>query len=548
MLSDGADRKAVARRRIIHKRLRGQITVFLSLMITAVLLFLLACSEGVHRYCGRARASSAFISAAESVMGDYEKFMWERYHILAVDEGYGSPQDVLPASMEKYMLDSIASSTNLNKESSLYSFSVENMNISDRQYLADDGYEALINEIREYMKYSWSEEKCCELFDRVRPGRSREDIENARNRVEESDRAAREAKAGEQGQKTQDDPTGESRDSDPEVGQKQTARDGTGENENEKTEDPRDVIKRITGGGITRFVTGKNWSSISYGIDSKSPGYGDEAQEDSGKDYEGTGLELEKGSDVTDMLDEQGESDVLDKAVSAGMTLAYVHEHFTTALDEPKDGEAGMQCQQEYLAAGKGSDSDNIRSVVNRLTAMRFALDFAYASTSPVKLQEALSAATAVAGATANPAIIELVKYLMLAAVSYGEAILDVRDLYRGGSVALWKNESTWKCSVKNLGTLLETETDSTVSDDQGGLDYRQYLDMLMLMTADKDLKYRRMLSFMDAMGRRQDMNFDMGRMICGFTAETSVGCRPMFPGIPGIMNHPYTFRKVTVY
>lgn len=95
------------------RRMKGQITVMLSLLLTVVLLFLLTCSEGVRVYLGKGRAARKLVAAQEDVMADYNRFLWEEYHILGVDESYGTKDtDALQKRLEEYLLDAFAGMPN----------------------------------------------------------------------------------------------------------------------------------------------------------------------------------------------------------------------------------------------------------------------------------------------------------------------------------------------------------------------------------------------------------------------------------------------------
>ena len=73
---------------------------------------------------------------------------------------------------------------------------------------------------------------------------------------------------------------------------------------------------------------------------------------------------------------------------------------------------------------------------VDRLLLIRDGLNMASIMSMPDKQAEAEALAIAMAGASVNPAIIEAVKYGILAAWAYVESVLDIRALLDGDKIS----------------------------------------------------------------------------------------------------------------
>ena len=71
----------------------------------------------------------------------------------------------------------------------------------------------------------------------------------------------------------------------------------------------------------------------------------------------------------------------------------------------PKVGGA-LSYGVEYLICGKKSDEENLKGTVRKLLLLREVMNFLYLQGDHAKQAEALSAASAIAGITGNPAII----------------------------------------------------------------------------------------------------------------------------------------------
>ena len=96
------------------------------------------------------------------------------------------------------------------------------------------------------------------------------------------------------------------------------------------------------------------------------------------------------------------------------------------------------------MLAGKGSDKENLESVIKRLLFVREAANITHILGDGDKRAKTLGMAEALAGFTGNPAVVRLVQTGVIAAWAYVESILDIRALLAGDRVALLKNGDEW--------------------------------------------------------------------------------------------------------
>lgn len=72
-----------------NKVQKGEITVFLSLVLILILSLLTALLESASVRIAKNERQIGLSLAMESVFAEYDKELWETYHVLAVDAGYG---------------------------------------------------------------------------------------------------------------------------------------------------------------------------------------------------------------------------------------------------------------------------------------------------------------------------------------------------------------------------------------------------------------------------------------------------------------------------
>ncbi len=98
----------------------------------------------------------------------------------------------------------------------------------------------------------------------------------------------------------------------------------------------------------------------------------------------------------------------------------------------------------------------------------------------------------------AQPVVAEMLRLCW----AYGESILDLRELLKGGKIALMKDASSWQLSLANLTHLQEEQSDQHSS--LKGLDYSWYL-RLLLLTEDEDSLTESMMDLMEHQIRHKE-------------------------------------------
>lgn len=190
--------------------------------------------------------------------------------------------------------------------------------------------------------------------------------------------------------------------------------------------------------------------------------------------------------------------------------------------------------EQEYLISGKDQDLENLKAVVNQILAIREAANLLFLSTDSGKQAQAMAVAVSLAGESANPVVLEIVKWGVLAAWAYVESLLDVRALLSGGSISMIKSSTEWTSDVTGLATSLLTL--GKAKNCEKGLSYEGYLAILLFMKSEEELSMRA-LDVMEAtlQGMEHYSDFKMDRMVLE-ARITMEYCYPtIFLGMDGL-------------
>lgn len=211
------------------------------------------------------------------------------------------------------------------------------------------------------------------------------------------------------------------------------------------------------------------------------------------------------------------------------------------------DNDTALSYEIEYIIAGKSSDKDNLKSVINRLLLLREAANMAYLMSSPSKKAEVSSLAVLLGGVSLNPGVIKAIEYGLMAGWAYCESILDLRALLSGDKIPIMKNDTNWTSNLSEIPALLSGNGKAKSS--QIGMNYRGYLGMLLLLSTDTNKCYRAMDLQEKTIRQIEGYEaFKMDNLICQASVEINYSYYTVFTSFVNIgditNNHFYISRN----
>lgn len=246
----------------------------------------------------------------------------------------------------------------------------------------------------------------------------------------------------------------------------------------------------------------------------------------------------------------------LEKAWTDKIVLEQYLGEYLGCFTNVKENRA-LLYEQEYVIAGKDGDTENLKTVVKQILAIREASNLMVLAADSGKQSEAMAVAVYLAGESANPIVLETVKWGILAAWAYVESILDVRTLLSGGSISMIKRSSEWTSDVTGLATSLFTL--GKAKNCEKGLGYGSYLGILLFMKSEDELSLRAM-DVMEAtvQGMECYSDFQMDRMVLEAKIHMEYCYHTVFLGMEGLTygmerefflkeNVTYSYRKAGV-
>ena len=128
---------------------KGSITIYISIILVSVILVVSVISESARVSVVQSQSKAFTYMAADSVMAQYARQIYEDYGILLVWEN-----ESVKEQMKKYIQANINMADLNVKGSNFMGTNLLNLKIQEIEYVTENGGENLIKQIGEYVKYS----------------------------------------------------------------------------------------------------------------------------------------------------------------------------------------------------------------------------------------------------------------------------------------------------------------------------------------------------------------------------------------------------------
>lgn len=205
----------------------------------------------------------------------------------------------------------------------------------------------------------------------------------------------------------------------------------------------------------------------------------------------------------------------------------YIFDKFNDYISGEKNDQLNYGI--EYILFGNGCDRDNLKECINKIILLREGFNFLFLLKDSTKRNEAYELALTIVGYTGMPAIVRLTQFLIMAAWSYAESVVDAKNLLEGEKVSLIKKADEWNLSLSNIKSL---KSDNNKNKVESGLTYEDYLRYL-LISQDKYTQVIRMLDLMELnIQDKYNVNFQMKQCIVQATVYTEYKVKRLFSDI----------------
>ncbi len=224
---------------------------------------------------------------------------------------------------------------------------------------------------------------------------------------------------------------------------------------------------------------------------------------------------------------------ILSSSYKKVMLGEYVLEHFGNYLDPKED--TSLKYEAEYVLAGKNNDKDNLEIVVRDLVLLRSGLNMMSFAADSSKMSEVQTLSHAIIGWTGLEFLVQIIASVVMSVWCLAEALCDVKTIMSGGKISLIKNPAEWSISAIGLKNFSKSIIPAASSD--SGLDYKEYLGVMLLTEGLADEAYRTMDMIQVNMCEKYNQLFRMSGCISSIKLQANYSAAQMFSSFGFVKN-----------
>ncbi|MBR0086815.1 MAG: hypothetical protein IJL98_03640 [Lachnospiraceae bacterium] len=556
--------------------LKGSVSIFLALLMIPVLMLAMTLLESVRAEGLRLVVRQCGHTAMDNVRAGFDRTVLEQYGLLFFDGGYGqglTQYDRLEEEFRDWFLRN-ASGTTEHRESGLFSVSEADAELSEAVFATDYQGRMFVTSALDFYKYDKPAELLEGILQDIHVLEEGEDLREASEEKGELPEMPKESEDSEDSGKSEINGDQETVRQPEKIGGSSSAGTSVTEEERregsvkgsglERSEETEKSSRMEKGKGPDRSERSES-SERSERNESPESNAGSETGEDSSEngsynDLLSSGLigqsrEVKaKGwsalampedrslsgfqintenlpSKVSVDVEAAAETDFFSDLLKKAVFNEYLLDHFSCFTDTEE--RPGLQYELEYILFGKDQDNVNLKKVMNRILVLREGINLGTLMSSEKMTKEAEALAVMVSGWTGIKEVMDAVQILIEGAWAHAESIADMKLLLSGKKIPLLKKEEEWSISLENAAAFLAgTAVVSLKEDAEEGMDYRDYLRLLLYMGRFQDVSYRAM----DMVQHNQQKNgrvYFMTAQIYAMEFRLKARAKPLFTALP---------------
>lgn len=481
---------------------KGQITVFLSLLLIVLIGFSFVVVEGVSSYSASALGEDAVKNAGENILANYDRELFNKYHIFFLD----------PREKNYILSDGKAGVNQYFSGNSFFNVFCNSLEMTEEVSAVEEDGLYLKHEIREWMKYRQEEkmkDALKQLINNVKKNNA--DRKEYQNEVEED--------------------TGNIEQSEENKAEEDKAEEETVSQEAQKErttwKEIKEALQLLTKTGILFYVSDHPEQLSRKSIPERNlPSRAKKREQEEHKVEEF--LFSESGlKGIKSMLS-------VDFSINTDSTLwtkenyivPYIEECFLDYSEEGREEKNDVQEQvlayeKEYLIKGQPSDLDNLKRVANDILLLRFINNYIFTGRDAEIQSQVNLMASALTGVVGIPQTAKAVQIMLRAALSYGESLLELHTLFEGGKISLTKDRENWNLELKTMVKQLKEK--KTVKKGRHNISYKDYLKVLLFMKGNSTILCYRMMDIMQENIACKEAGFLMENCLFSYKWEGSL-------------------------
>lgn len=477
----------------------GSITVFLSIIFLLFFAMFGVTFENVRSLISAGHVRTSAYSAAVTAFGDYNKELYREYGLFGYGGAEGKNVSDLEFAYQRVLFENL-SAVPVKKDKQyvdLFGYRDIDAIVKKADYITDSN--EFLGQVTAFLK----QEAVMDIKDTID-----QKIQTADKNEIQSKLAV--TKDYEQGKYEQSD--------DKKATKGKNAAEEKQEISHDKTDsaggNPLKFFTNLARDGVLGLVCDEDRMTDGVITSCQENGRSDQKDEDDKKNKEGTKKatdikdmqrkdaksESEAGAILSDLISknqkQEDEREKVNSPIEKISIIRYANKVFSSYTNEQnRTTKYGL----EYLIGGKSREKDNLISVINRLLVVRLLLNFTCVMSDAAFQEKSLATATAIAGITGLPPVINAIQYTILLILSFEEACVDVRALLMGKKISALKKSSDFQMKYEEIcmgSKKLFTQKANVYPNDDGkkeisSISYSQYLWSFLLFVSQDTIEKR---------------------------------------------------------
>lgn len=477
----------------------GSITVFLSIIFLLFFAMFGVTFENVRSLISAGHVRTSAYSAAVTAFGDYNKELYREYGLFGYGGAEGKNVSDLEFAYQRVLFENL-SAVPVKKDKQyvdLFGYRDIDAIVKKADYITDSN--EFLGQVTAFLK----QEAVMDIKDTID-----QKIQTADKNEIQSKLAV--TKDYEQGKYEQSD--------DKKATKGKNAAEEKQEISHDKTDsaggNPLKFFTNLARDGILGLVCDEDRMTDGVVTSCQENDRSDQKDEDDKKNKEGTKKatdikdmqrkdaksESEAGAILSDFISknqkQEDEREKVNSPIEKISIIRYANKVFSSYTNEKnRTTKYGL----EYLIGGKSREKDNLISVINRLLVVRLLLNFTCVMSDAAFQEKSLATATAIAGITGLPPVINAIQYTILLILSLEEACVDVRALLMGKKISALKKSSDFQMKYEEIcmgSKKLFTQKANVYPNDDGKkeisyISYSQYLWSFLLFVSQDTIEKR---------------------------------------------------------
>lgn len=220
---------------------------------------------------------------------------------------------------------------------------------------------------------------------------------------------------------------------------------------------------------------------------------------------------------------------------------SYMQDKFTGYTKSGTKWKRALDYQWEYILAGKNTDKENLKAVLERIFLVRTVVNFSAIYKDSGKNKQAYAAAAAIAGFSGMEFLVRLTQTLILVTWAMVESLTDVAGILQERNVPLLKSSKKILTSFQDLFRIeqkvIVKRAERFPKKTKKSFGYDNYVMLFLAMSGQTDHLYRMMDLAEWDMNKNGYKEFQFGNCVYGLEVKGSFRFSTRFFRMPVIEN-----------